>query len=448
MKTIALINPSKPQRSANVAFNEMFEQSREFIRPWHIAPLNLLTIASYLPNAVDIEFINEDFTPVDFDKPYDLVAITAMTLQAPRAYVIASEFKKRKVPVAMGGIHPSVMPDEALKYADYVFVGEAELTFPEFLKDFEEGRCKRIYSSENRLFDMENSLLPRYDLLAQQHLSKGKDFFNMIPVQASRGCPHDCSFCIVSKMQGRKNRKKTIPQIVEEVKTIQKLFGSKLIGFIDDNLFIDKKFAKSLLRELIPLKIKFCAQSDVGMADDEELLKLAYAAGLQLVLIGFESLDSNSLMSIDPGKWKHGRLQKYEDAVYKIQNNGIVVYGTFIIGFETDDKNIFQLMRDFVAKTFCNAQFSALTPYPGTRLYEEMHRDNGAEATYDWSKFSNDDIVKYSTKIGKKGTEDGLIWLYKEVYNEQMATLRKNYMKEIFRKLPPRWAYEGLSPVP
>jgi radical SAM superfamily enzyme YgiQ (UPF0313 family) len=440
IKKVALINPAKPRRSSSAAINAMFEKCKKFIRPWFIPPLNLLTIASYFPPDTEIDFKNEDLSTIDLSKEYDFVALTSMTLQAPRAYEIARTFRHRKIPIAIGGIHPTVVPEEASRYADYVFLGEAEKTLPKFLDEFKAGSPKSLYQMpQDEHFDLRNALIPRYDLLKNDQINKGQDYFNMIPVQATRGCPHDCSFCIVSKMHGKRIRKKEVSQILKEIRTIQRLFGNRLIVFVDDNLFIDKQFAKSLLVELIPLKIRFCAQSDIGIAEDEELLQLAYRAGLQVVLIGFESLEKESLFKLDPVNWKYNHMKYYEGAVNTIQDHGIIVYGTFIIGFEHDTKDTFPILRNFLIKNHCNAQFSFLTPFPGTKLFQWALEDGRISSAIDWGKFSFDDIMLYSDNIGKKATEDGLIWLYNEIYDEKAFSDRANHLKKVLKKLPARW---------
>lgn len=404
IKKIALVNPSKPQRSLSPAINAMFDKCSKFIRPWFIPPLNLLTIASYFPQDVEIDFRNEDLKAADLSKEYDLVALTAMTLQAPRAYEIARVFRDRNIPVAMGGIHPSVVPEEAAEHADSVFLGEAEQTWPEFLNDFRSGFPRNQYEMRpNEHFELKNALVPRYDLLKNDQINRGQGYFNMIPVQATRGCPHECCFCIVSKMHGKKVRKKSVSQILIEVRAILNLFGNaRPLVFVDDNLFIDKEFAKKLLSELAPLKIRFFAQSDISIAQDEELLQLAYLSGLQAVLIGFESLDEASLLNLDPANWKYDHLKHYQDAINIIQNNGIVVYGTFIIGFENDTKETFHFLRNFLIENHCNAQFSFLTPFPGTRLFQKAVETGKMSSVTDWGKYSFDDLVLFPKQMGSK----------------------------------------------
>lgn len=440
LKQIALISPKRPLWAKNSNIYKMFDENKKFIRPWYAPPLGLITIAGLTPSEINVDIIDEDFEEIDFSKSYDLVGISSMTQQANRAYEIATEFKKKGVPVVMGGIHATVIPDEALNYVDTVIIGEAEELWIEYLDDFIMGNPRRVYKNEsNCYFNLENSPLPRYDLLKPEYFKKTNDYFNFIPIQATRGCPHNCSFCLVTKIYGKKIRKKKIENVIREIEEIKKSYKAPLILFTDDNFFVDKKYTKELLKALIPYKIKWFGQADIKVSEDEELLKLAYQSGCITLLIGFESLNPSNLEEVNANQWKMKQIKKYEDVVNKIQENGIVVYAAFIIGFDHDDTSTFGDIRNFVIKNNCPGQFTFLTPLPGSRTYDKYcNEDRLLNKTY-WDQTNFFDIVIKHPKMSYNQMEEGLIWLYNEVFNEKRYLERVIFMKNKYKKITSRW---------
>lgn len=440
IKKIALINPKRPLWSKNPNIYNMFEKNKQYIKPWYSLPLGLLTIAGATPDEIDISLIDEDFENIDYSQQYDLIGISSMTQQAYRAYQIADEFRKRNIPVAMGGIHPTVLFDEALKHCDTVIIGEGEMLWNQYIKDFNKGCQKRIYkSTSNRYINLNESPVPRYDLVKPQYFTKNDDFFNLIPIQVTRGCPHNCSFCVVTKIYGHKIRKKRIEQVLKELELIQKCYDMPTIGFADDNLFVDKKYAKELLKALIPLKIKWFGQADIRLVDDTDLLKLAYISGCITLLIGFESLNAKNLANVNYNQWKMKQIKKYATAVNKIQENGIVVYAAFIIGFEYDDTTTFKEIRDFNFNNSCPGQFTFLTPIPGSEIYEKYKNEGRLYSNIFWDQCNFFDIVIKHNSMSYKEMEEGLIWLYEEVFNKKKYLERFVHMKEIYKTLPLRW---------
>ncbi len=440
-KRILFVSPKRPSLSSNAAVSEMLQRNHELIRPWYTAPLGLLTVAALTPKRFEIEFVDEDFEPIHFDGSYDIVAISAMTQQANRAYEIADIFRQRfSTNVVMGGIHATVLPDEALQHVNTVFIGEAEKIWEQYLNDWEQNKVKKVYTADNtKPIDLALSPVPMYELINQKNIKKNKHFFNMIPVQATRGCPHNCSFCLVSKFYGKRIRKKTISQVIQEVKAIKSLFKNQLVVFADDNLFVDKKYAKSLCRALIPLKIKWFAQTDVSFAQDEELIDLAYSSGCLMVLIGFESLNKNNLSILNKNLWKLRRHTFYDGAVDKIQKAGIIVYAAFIVGFDHDDTTVFRLIRNFMIEHHCTGQITIMTPLPGTEIYDQFKGNNRLLTEKYWDKCNFFDIVYSPKKMTIKELEHGFIWLYNEIFNMDALENRTNYLKSIYKQLPPRW---------
>jgi Fe-S oxidoreductase len=437
IKKIALINPRRPLQEQNPRVFEMYNNNRNFIKPMYSPPLSLLIIASHTPEDIEITLIDEFFEDIDFNVDYDLVGLTAMTFQATRAYEIADIFRLKNVPVVMGGIHATVLPEEALMHVDTVFLGEAENLWKLFLEDFECGVEQRMYTG-NTTYDLSDSKIPRYDLFNYEAFKKSNSFIKFIPIQASRGCPHDCSFCVVSKFYGKRIRKKPVSQVVEEIKYLQSIGIDSLLFFVDDNLFVDRKYAKELLKALIPLKVKYLAQSDVKVAEDPELLELAYQSGCLLIFIGFESIKMDSF-EINENNWKMRQIQNYKTAIEKIQSRGMVVYGAFVVGFQKDDLSTFDTIRDFVLENNIQAQFTLLTPLPGSRVYKEMEENGRLIDKVFWDKCSFLDMTIIHDKLGKTEAEDKIVWLYEKVYSDENVMKRNYHMAQIYKNLPPRW---------
>ena len=438
VKKIALINPKTPLQKDNPRIFEMFQRNRERLKPWLAPPLNLLTISAITPNEIEVKVIDEHYENIDFNQDYDLIGLTAMTQQAFRAYEIAKEFRKKNVPVVMGGIHASILPEEVLENVDSVFVGEAEELWKIYLDDLKNGEEKKIYKSEN-YYDLTNAPIPRYDLINFNAFKDTNNYFNYIPVQATRGCPHDCSFCVVTKLYGEKIRKKSIEHVISEIEYLHQYNRDSLILFADDNLFVDKRYSKALLKSLIPLKIKYFAQSDISIADDEELLKLAYQSGCQIAFIGFESLRANSLGEINKNKWKRKQIEKYIQSIKKIQDNGIVAFGAFVIGFQNDDLSTFEEIKEFTIQNNIPGQFTIATPIPGSRLYQNLKQDGKLITDIFWNKCSFYNMVFKHDKMTKEEAENALIMLYETVFNDENSFKRLNHMKNIYKKLPQRW---------
>jgi len=437
LKKIALINPSTFCDSERHIY-EMYNRNVKNYKPYLAPPLSLLTIASHTPPGIEITLIDENIEDINFDEKYDLVGITAMTQQAYRAYAIAVEFRKRNIPVVMGGIHASVLPDEALQHVDTVFVGESEDQWAIYLNDLENGTAKKIYRND-ALFDLGNARIPKYNLVNYVAFRSKDTYIRLMPVQATRGCPHDCSFCIVPDLYGKCIRKKSISQVVKEIEHLKELHFDSLILFVDDNLFVDRRYIKTLMKELTPLKISYIAQTDISVAKDHELLELAYNSGCVLMLIGFESIDSHNLEEINNNKWKMKQLASYTSSINKIQEHGIIVFGSFIVGFENDDPKTFEKIRDFVIGNNISAHFTMLTALPGSRLYTQFKSENRFFRDVFWDDLSFYNLNFRHKALNRDYVEKGIVWLYDEVYSDENVIKRYRYMMQSFKNLPGRW---------
>jgi len=427
---IGLISPKGSFLSNDPQFKSFWENS-DFLHPykyhWSGISLGLLILAALTPPEFDVEVIDEHFDVIDFNKDYDLVAISAMTQQSLRAYEIADEFRRREKVVVIGGIHATLLRHEAKEHADSVVVGEGERIWPVILDDFLTGRLRPYYISEQPI-DLRQSPIPRYDLLDSRN-------YNVVWVQTSRGCPHDCDFCASSKIFGRKFRYKEIDQIVEEIKFIKQLFKNITIDFTDDNMFVNRGFSVELLKKLKGLNIKWRGETDISIADDQGFLRLLKESGCQALLVGLESVNKPSLRFLDKGNWKFRMYDKYTSAIENIQSLGIGIIGAFILGFDEDDYTIFRETADFIIKNkLYGANISILTPFPGTRLRERLEKEKRILSN-DWSNYTIWDVNFVPKKMTVNQLQEGMLATSMKVYNAEVRQEVAAHFKDIYCSL-------------
>lgn len=356
-----------------------------------------------------------------------MVAITAMTQQAQRAYEIAERFRAGNSKVVLGGIHASVLPDEAKHYADSVIVGEAENSWKKLLNDFDSNRLSPVYISRHEA-DLKKSPIPRYELLEEKP-------YKIVWIQASRGCPHDCSFCCASRVYGSKCRQKSINQVIEEIKKVRRIKKHALIGFADDNFLFNKKYSQELLEKIVDLKIKWIGQSDISIAYNDNLLRLIKKSGCVILLIGFESITGDNLRGLDSSNWKMKHSKNYAGSIRAIQNNGIGIIGTFIIGFDHDDNSTFDRTANFIIDNhLAGAQIAALTPFPKTRLREDLLKE-GRVLDTSWENYTFYDVNVKHNKMSSRELEKGILDVFKKVYSPGVAVEKGKYFKNIFSEI-------------
>jgi radical SAM superfamily enzyme YgiQ (UPF0313 family) len=426
---IGLIYPSRNRKktysSAISGLNQFFE-TNEYLPSFSLPSLSLLTIAGCTPNDVEVKLIDERVSQVNYDQGFDLVGISIMTEQALRGYEIAQEFRKRGVFTVLGGIHASTLPEEAGKHADCVVVGEGEITWPQLLEDFKNGVTKKIYFSKQQI-DLEQSPIPRYSLADVKA-------FPFLPTQTTRGCPLDCSFCTVTKVYGAGYRTKTVKRVLREVEAILQVSRNRKLAFNDDNMFVSRKNSYELLEALIPLRIRYFTESDVSITEDERLLSLLQKSGCVSVFIGFESLVPENLASFQRNQWKLKRLRTYSEACQRIQSHGIQVLGAFIVGFDHDDNDSIRRLIDFTLANNILGQYHLITPFPGTRIREDLIREKRlAPNDARWDIYSCFDVVFTPKKISKEQLEAGLLEIYQTVYSRRSHLKRFNHMLRNFK---------------
>jgi len=303
---IVLISPRSDFLSKNPEFNNFWNNSKYtaiYRERWSGISPGLLVIAALTPSSYDIEIIDENIESLDLTKKYDLVGITAMTHQSIRAYQIADHFKKNNVKVIIGGIHATVLPDEAKKHADSVVVGEAEYLWPELLSDLNHKTLKPFYRS-NKIVDLKDTPIPRYDLIKSKN-------YKSIWIQTSRGCPHDCEFCAATNVYGKQCRYKSVDQILKEIEFVSSNYKNVTIAFSDDNFLANKKRAKVLFKRLSLLNIRWVAETDISIAEDSQFLHQLRSSGCIMLFVGLESLSEEGLKNIDKQNWKYKKLKFY-----------------------------------------------------------------------------------------------------------------------------------------
>jgi radical SAM superfamily enzyme YgiQ (UPF0313 family) len=364
--------------------------------------LTSLYVAAATPSHVDIKIVDEDVEPVDFDTDIDLVGISFMTYNAPRAYEIADRFRKDKgKTVIFGGYHPSFLPEEAIKYADAICIGEAENNLPNMIKDFETGKLKQFYQSEQA--DLKGLPIPNRKLL------NTSSYIYADAVQATRGCSNKCKFCSISSFFEHNFRARPVDEVVEELKTLR-----KLIIFMDDNLINDRDYAEELFTKMIPLKKHWFSQCSIKIAFDDKLLKLAHDSGCHGLFLGLESLSQDNLNS-----WSKGNnAQQYTLAINKIHSANIAVFAAIVFGMDSDTTDIFLKTLNFLQETHVEAlQATIMTPFPGTPLFEEMDRQ-GRIVTKDWSQYDFGHVVFEPKNMSRASLRYGHDWVLSEFYSQ------------------------------
>ncbi|MCD6309746.1 MAG: B12-binding domain-containing radical SAM protein, partial [Candidatus Eremiobacteraeota bacterium] len=394
--------------------------------------LGLLQIAACLPDDIEVEYIDEEYLSPEERatfpdrNDFDIVGLSVINAQASRAYQLADGFRARGIPVALGGIHPTAVPEEALQHADHIFLGEAEDTFPQFIEDFRAGRAKRIYSPE-KMVDL-TSLPPARLELMRPYIDK----FNRFPIQVTRGCPRQCDFCFIHKLYGPLHRHKNIEQVTREIKMLQDMVDDPFISFADENMMIDFKFSKELVRALIPLNIVWEGFCDISIARDTELLDLLRESGCATMLIGLESLDAESLSSLN--LWKGKQVKNYREAIKKIQDHGIGVTGLFIVGFDEDDYSVFRRLRDFARETeLFDMEVSSLCPFPGTKFWNRLESE-GRILTRNWDRYTWIHVNFQTAKMTPDEVLEGLLWLFREMTDVEFLKRKTKHFHEVYKR--------------
>lgn len=399
---VKLIQPRMSLRPMDSEFKRLLSPS-----------LSLLVLGSLTPEEHSIIIEDENVNPLHLEDSPDLVGITVNVDTSNRAYQIAEYYRKRKVPVILGGIHVSANPEEALQFADSVCIGEAENIWLHVLSDVRIGQLKPKYYSET-IADPSKIPIPRWDLVP----SKKYLYTNI--VVASRGCPFKCEFCYNScEYLHHQYRNRPIVHVLEEIKQLK----TKHVMFIDDNLIGDIAWTKAFLEEIKPLGLKWNAAVSANILNHLDVLDQMQESGCQSLFIGFESINEQSIQSVR--KFQNKR-EDYERLIDELHKRGIMVNASLVFGFDHDSPQVFQNTLDWLVKNKVETMTGhILTPYPGTVLYQRFFAEERI-IDFDLSHYNTSNVVFTPKQMTQEELLKGYLWIYKEFYS----------FKNIFKRIP------------
>lgn len=396
--------------------------------------LSLLTLAGLTPDRFEVDY--QEIADINqagaLPEDYDLVAITSFSAQIFEAYKVADQYREAGVPVVLGGLHASSLPEEAKQHCSSVVVGEGEPLWPRVLDDFERGCLRPFYRSTPGVeFDLANAPMPRFDLL-------DPDKYNRITVQTSRGCPHRCAFCASSILLTPRYKLKPVEKVIAEIHAIKAIWPRPFIEFADDNSFVHRAHYKRLMRELTKEKLRWFTETDISVARDPELLALMRDAGCQQILIGLESPRRNSLNDVElKANWKAGQRGRYLEAIERIQSFGITVNGCFILGLDGDTRDVFDDVLGFVRESqLYEAQITFLTAFPGTPLIQRMRNEGRLLHDGEWDRCTLFDPNVQPRDMSMAELRTGFLNLAKTLYSKEETDARRLGFKHRLRRSP------------
>ncbi len=417
---IALIiprNSSDSQRNFyDYKFGATFLLSKKHISYLLAIP----TLTSLTPPQHEIRVFDENIEDIDYTWQADLAGITVRTAFAKRAYAISEAYRAKGIKTVLGGIHPSMCPEDALPHCDSVVIGEAEDIWRTVLQDAENGHLKRLYKADG-FADLRAAPIP-------DRSSLPKERYLLDLVQTSKGCPFHCEFCAVHAFDGRTIRNRTIEQVISEIRGINNPHAAyktkKAIFFADDNIIANKAFAKELFLALKPHNINWMCQASINISEEPELLELMRASGCGAVFIGFESISEENLAMMQK---KINRRFNYLEAIRKIQSYGILVHSSFILGYDFDSQATFDELIGFIREAnLLMPLINILTPLPGTKLFKRLEAD-GRILHKDWSKYDTQHVVFSPARMSADDLLQGYRTVMRSVYSFDSILRKLNY---------------------
>lgn len=384
------------------------------LRVFRFSMLPSLYVAAAMPPYVETRIIDEEVEPIDFDTDADLIGISFMTFNAPRAYDVADRFRlKHAKPVIFGGYHPTFMREEAIQHADAICIGEAENNVPRMIADFAAGTLKPFY--ESPLAELHGLAIPDRTLIRQSA------YITPDVLQATRGCPYRCNFCSIAAFHKSAFRTRPVDDVVEELQTL-----GRFVIFMDDNLIADREYAKALFAAMVPLKKQWFSQCGIAITYDRELLELAARSGCRGLFVGFESLSQENLSA-----WRKpvNRARDYRRAIDALHEAGIAVFAGFVFGMDHDTPKVFEQTLSFLLDAQVDVlQATNLTPFPGTPLFDEMDRQ-GRIFDKDWRRYDFGHVVFEPLQMSPETLERGTAWVLWQFYE------RKPILRRLWRAL-------------
>ncbi len=389
--------------------------------------LALLTLAGLTPAKHTVEYLEVPDLSLAKDIPqdFDLVAISSYSAQILEAYELSDAFRSAGIKVVMGGPHVTSLPQEAAHHCDAVAIGEGEAIWSSILEDCQKNQLKQFYGAPFSKFDMSDAPMPRFELL---DASK----YNRLTVQTSRGCPHRCEFCASSLILTDRYKQKPAAKVLAEIDRIKEIWRRPFIEFADDNSFVDKQYWLDLLPQLRNRQVRWFAETDLSVAEDETLLGLMSDSGCAQVLVGLESPSSAHLDKVElRNNWKMKRFWRYKQAVRKIQSYGIRVIGCFVLGLDGQGPEVFDELYDFaIDLELFDVQVTVLTAFPGTPLFSRLDKQGRILESENWNKCTLFDVNFQPDCMSADQLKDGFKNLVQRLYTQELTEWRR----ESFRR--------------
>ena len=367
--------------------------------------LSLAAIASVTPPEWDVELCDDNSESINYNSNADVIALTAMTPQAPRAYEIAAGFRAKGKTVVMGGFHASNLPDEALNHVNSVVIGEGEIVWPVLLANFVAGILQPRYQT--------GSFMNMADIpVARRDIFKGKGYLLSNTIQTTRGCPFDCEFCSVTSFYGRNYRKRPVDQVLAQLQELRT--SNSFIFFVDDNIVADRKYALPLFQGMKGMNFKWLSHAPIDFAGDTELMRAAGESGCYGMFVGFESLNQESLAAM--GKVTN-RSQSFMRDAQAFRDSGIGILGSFVLGYDGDTPDIFPKLLRFCEESKLEAAiFPLLTPYPGTKVRKRLEAE-GRIISSNWRDYDMEHINFQPKGMTIEQLQEGYDWLNSSFYS-------------------------------
>lgn len=383
----------------------MHRYNGNFGHALHYAPLTLTTLAALVPEelAADLKIYDETAGTIPLNLDADIIIMTCITGTASRCYAYADYYRKKGITLVLGGVHPSMLPEEAALHADVVMTGFSEVTFPQMLRDFARHDLKKRYEQGSD-FSMEGKPIPRRDLLNKKRYS------TIHTAEVIRGCCHPCTFCAYPAAFGRQVYRRPIKEVLAEIEAL----NSKVVVFPDVNLIADLEYAKAFFTAMIPLKKYWLglATSIIGM--DKELLELFEKSGCKGLLIGFESVSQESQSYV---KKVSNQVTDYGELMKNLHHHGILVQGCFAFGGDEEDASVFERTVEVIDRIKIDLpRYSILTPFPKTQLYDNLEKQ-GRITERDWAMYDVEHCVFEPAKMTKQQLEEGITWAWNQTYS-------------------------------
>jgi radical SAM superfamily enzyme YgiQ (UPF0313 family) len=389
--------------------------------------LGLLTLAGMTPHEHEVDYVEvADVRGFEDSvlRGCDLVAISSFSAQVKEAYELARRCAARGTPVVVGGLHVTSCPHEPAAYGASAVVGEGEIVWHEVLTDAKAGRLKPLYDARGRDFDLSTGPMPAFHLLDIAR-------YNRLTVQASRGCPWRCSFCASSVLLTKRYKQKPVERVLAEIDAIRDLWRRPFIEFADDNAFVNRDWWRELLPELAQRRVKWFAETDVSVAEDDELLAAMRAAGCAQVLIGFESPVAAGLDGVELRRnWKLRREPLYRDAVRRIQSHGVRVNACFVVGLDGHTPQVFDEVYRFAEEVApYDVQVTLPTPFPGTPFYHQLRQQGRLLEDGAWEKCTLFDVNFRPTHMTPDELRHGFRELVVRLYGDAFTQYRRDAFK-------------------